>query len=120
MKMFILQEICSICTYIHICSVVFTFKEVNSISFPGPHMHISIHSVHGNATPANLQRDWISIACSVVPVLIQPVPAVSYEIGVKADDHLPVGCLLLSDPIKYCVESTFTAPWVQMQAHYKK
>ncbi len=87
-----------------------TFEEVNSISFSGPHMHIRIHSLHGNSTPANLQRNWISKACSVISVLIQPVPAVSHEIGVKADDHLPVGRLLLSYPIKYCAESTFAAP----------
>lgn len=83
-------------------------------------MHICIHSFTGNPTPASLQCHWISKACSVISVLIQPVPAVSHKIGVKADHHLPIGRLLLSDPIKYCVESTFTAPWVQTQAHYRK
>lgn len=101
-------------------SLGLTFKEVNSIFFSGPHMHISIHSVHGNSTPANLQCNWISIARSVISVLIQPVPAVSQEIGVKADDHLPIGCLLLSNPIKCCVELTFTSSWVQTKAYRKQ
>lgn len=74
-------------------------------------MHMRIHSIHGNSTPADLQCNWVSKACSVIPVLIQPVPAVSDEIGVKADNHLPIGCFFLSDPIKYSVESTLTAPW---------
>lgn len=97
-----------------------TFKEVNSVSFPGPNVHTRINSVHGDPAPANLQCNRISKACSVFPVLIEPVPAISKEIGVKADDHLPIGRPLLPDPIKHRVESTFTAPWVQTQAHYRK
>lgn len=100
---------------IHICRTVQllffgpTFEEVNSIHFSGPHVHVRIHSVTGNSTPASLQDDWIAEARSVISVLVQPVPAVPHEIGVKADDHLPVGRLLLSDPVKCCVETTLTA-----------
>lgn len=71
-------------------------------------MHVCIHSIHRNPAPADLQGNWVSIARSVIFVLIQPVPSVSHEVGVKAYDDLPIGCLLLSDPVKHCVESTFT------------
>lgn len=71
---------------------------------------MGIHTLPGESMPASLQCDWISVACPIVSVLIQPVPAVSHEIGVKADDHLPIRRLLFSDPVKYCAESSFTAP----------
>lgn len=115
------------CAWIHsikatVPSVILspTFKKVNGISFSGPHMHIRIHSVHGNSTPANLQSNRIPKARSVISVLIQPVPAVSHKVGVKADDHLPIGRLLLSDPIKHCAESSFTASWVQNRSRLWK
>lgn len=95
-----------------------TFEEVNSISFSGPHMHKRIHSIHGDPPPAGLQGHWVSIACAVTLVIIQPVPAVPHEVRVKADDRLSIGGLLLSDPIKSCVESALTAPWVQTQTQY--
>lgn len=96
-----------------LCRLIFSrpaFEEVNIVSLPGPHVHVCIHSARGNSTPADLHCDWVSIAGPVVPVLIQPVPAVSHEVGVKADDHLPVGRLLLPDPIKDGAESSLTAP----------
>lgn len=74
---------------------------------------MGIHTLPGEAVPASLQCDWITVARSVVSVLIQPVPVVSHEIGVKADDNLPIGRLLFSDPVKYCVESSVAAPCEQ-------
>lgn len=79
-------------------------------------MDMCIYSIHWDPMPASLQRNWITITRSIISVLIQPVPAISHEIGVKADHHLPIGCPLLSDPIKHRVEPTFTASWCQMQA----
>lgn len=86
-----------------------TFKEINNVFFPRPHVHMGIHTLPGESMPASLQCDWIAVACSVISVLIQPVPAVSHKIGVKADDYLPIGCLLFSDPVKHCAKSSFTA-----------
>lgn len=97
----------------HICWI--TFEEINNVFFPRPHVHMGVHALLGESMPASLQCDWISVACSVVAILIQPVPAVSHEIGVKADDHLPIGRLLFPDPVKYCAESSFTAACEQAQ-----
>lgn len=93
-----------------------TFEEVNRVSFSRPHVHVRVHALFGEAVPADLQRDRVAVACSVVSVLIQPVPAVPHEIGVKADDHLPVGRLLFPDPIKHGAESSFTAPFDRTEA----
>ena len=88
-----------------------TFKEVNSISSSGPHVHTCIYAVHGDPTPAGLQSHWVAVTCPVSSVLIQPVPAISHEVGVEAYGHLPVGRLLLPDPIEHCVEPTSTGAW---------
>lgn len=92
-----------------------TFKEIHSIFSSGPHVHMSIHSIIGKPMPAGLQRDRVTITGSVVPVLVQPVPAISHEVGVEADQHLPVRRLLLSDPVKHSVEAALTASWSQTQ-----
>lgn len=62
-----------------------TFKEVHSIFFSGPHMHMRVHAILGEPMPADRQRDRVAIAGSVVSVLVQPVPAISHEVCVEAD-----------------------------------
>lgn len=76
-------------------------------------MHMCISSIRGDPMPASLQGNGVPVTRSVIPVLVQPVPAVSHEIGVKADHHLPIGCLLLSYPIEHCVERAFAGSWCQ-------
>lgn len=99
----------------------FTFKKVNLVSLPGPHVHKRIDAIRGDSTPANLQRHRVTESSAVVPVLIQPVPAVPHEVGVEADDHLTIGRLLLPDPVEYSAESTFTASlwWPEQTQLYK-
>lgn len=74
-------------------------------------MHMCINTIAGKAMPADLQRNRIAVTRSVVSVLIQPVPAVPHEVRVEADDQISVRRLLLSDPVKHRVESTFTCTW---------
>lgn len=99
-----------------------TFEEENFISLPRPHVHKRIHPISGDSTPADLQRHRVSVSSAVVPVLVQPVPAVPHEVGVEADDHLAVGRLLFPDPVENGAELTFTASlrWSEQTAVYKK
>lgn len=54
----------------HVLVIMITLEKVDSVPFPGPHVHISIHPISGNPTPADLQCNRISVTRSVVPVLI--------------------------------------------------
>lgn len=74
-------------------------------------MHVCINTITWKAMPADLQCNRIAITRSVVSVLVQPVPAVPHEVRVEADDQISIRRLLLSDPVKHGVESTFTRTW---------
>lgn len=99
-----------------------TFEEVNVISLPRPHVHKRVHATGGDSTPADLQCHRVPISSAVVPVLIQPVPAIPHEVGVEADDHLAVGRLLLPHPVENGAEWTFTASlwWSEQTELYKE
>lgn len=85
-----------------------TFKEVDRISSAVPHVNVSVHAARGQPMPAHLHRHRIPEPRPVITVLIEPVPAVTHEVGVKTHHHLAVRCLLLPDPIKHGAEATLT------------
>lgn len=99
-----------------------TFEEVNLISLPRPHVHKGIDAISRDSTPANLQRHRVTVSSAVVPVLVQPVPAIPHEVGVEADDHLAIGRLLLADPVEHGAESPFAASlwWPEQTQLYKE
>lgn len=85
---------------------LFTFKEIHGVRVAAPHVHVGIHTGRRESVPPNLHGHGISVTGSVAAVLIEPVPAVTHEVGAKAHDHFTVRRSLLPDPIKRGAEAT--------------
>lgn len=88
-----------------------TFKEVDRVSSAVPHVNVSVHAAGGQPVPAHLHRHRIPVPRPVITVLIEPVPAVTHEVGVKTHHHLAIRRLFLPDPIKHGAEATLTHTW---------
>lgn len=88
-----------------------TFEKIDGIISTRPHMNVRVHAIGRYAMPSHLDSYRVTVARAVLPVLIQPVQAISHEVRVEADPHLPIGGPFLPDPIKHCAEAPITAAY---------
>lgn len=70
-----------------------------------------------DSVPASEDGDGVPVTRPVVPVLIQPVPAVAEEISAEPHRRLPAVVSLLANPVKCGIEGAFTGTLKKKSSH---
>lgn len=84
-----------------------TFKEVTFVPSPGPDVDDGVYVLGGDALPAGDDADGVPVACPVVPVFIQPVPAVAEKVGAEPQRPGPAMVVLSANPVERSVKRAF-------------
>lgn len=81
-----------------------TFKEITFVPSPGPDVDDSVYVLGWDSLPACDDADGVPVACPVVPVLVEPVPAVAEKVRAKPQQRRPAVVFLSADPVKRSVK----------------
>lgn len=85
-----------------------TFKKVTFVSPPCPEVDKSIDVLGGDAVPATEDLERVPIARPVVPIFVEPVPAVAEEVSAESPRHGSMLVSLFANPVKCSIKGSFT------------